>query len=333
MFIKRILLVITFVIMTFFGFRTDTSLHYNNYNFTEQTPGLTLTPHSMAYTETFPSPDENTTERLNIDFTISPEYPEPNRFGLILQIYDKKTDSEISVGQWDKSLVILNNDDYSNSRRLPKIYSPLEGDSDDFSVSIQSGTDGTKVVINDLPAGYNSELHLRLPTSGEGTHLIVGNGIRGRTPWSGRISSLTIYSPDTDITLLSYTFDDEQSTLIQNHSGNDYPLILPLKVRSLKKTVLQFPDRTALRRSSMKTDLFFNFFGFIPLGFLLVVNLPERKRKMSSSTVAILFCFFFSLTIELTQIGLPARDSSFLDLILNTIGGVFGVLAARVKVK
>lgn len=333
LFIKRILLVLTIAAMAFFGLKTDSALQNNNFSFDSSKSVLIFKPNSMAYTESFPTFNGFSPEAINIDFTIKPDFPVPNRFGLILQIYDMNTDYQISVGQWDSSLVILNNDDYSNIKRLPKIYSPLDRDSDEFHVSIRSGIGGTTVYVNNVQAGHNTDLFLKPPALDNRSHLIVGNGVNGRNPWTGSISSLNIYSDEKQNPLLHYRFDSMESHQIIDLSGKGIPLELPGRIRLLKKEILQFPDSYSLQRNNMKSDLFFNFFGFIPLGFLIAINLKGKKRGAGPFATAALLCLFFSLTIELTQAGLPDRDSSLLDLILNTSGGVIGALTASVKEK
>lgn len=70
-----------------------------------------------------------------------------------------------------------------------------------------------------------------------------------------------------------------------------------------------------------------NFFGnilmFIPLGFLLPV-LSRRFQKVGN---AVLVCAGTSLTIEILQLFLT-RGTDIDDLILNTLGGLIGFLAA-----
>ncbi|MCH1984082.1 VanZ family protein [Ruminococcus sp. OA3] len=70
-----------------------------------------------------------------------------------------------------------------------------------------------------------------------------------------------------------------------------------------------------------------NFFGnilmFIPLGFLL----PMLSRKFQKVGNAVLFCAGTSLLIEVLQLFLT-RGTDIDDLILNTLGGLIGFLAA-----
>lgn len=330
MFIKRFLLVIVFLIMAFYGFRTEETLNENRYSFLPESEAIRFEPHSVAYTESFPYIGTSDQNHLSMEMSIKPDYPEPIRFGIILQIYDKSNDSQICVGQWDRSLVILDSDDYSNSKRLPKIYAAMALSEEPMDLSILSGPQGTSVYINGELIKENASLFLKAPINEDATQLIIGNGIFGLTPWEGSISSLKIFSNDLQDPILHYDFSEIIGKHIPEESGMDFPLLLPDEIRSLKKDILRSPQISALKTGTMEIDIFFNFFGFIPLGILIFLNFPGSRSRshILPLLVALGGCFLFSLSIEITQVWLPGRDSSTLDLILNTTGGLVGSLVA-----
>lgn len=65
-----------------------------------------------------------------------------------------------------------------------------------------------------------------------------------------------------------------------------------------------------------------NILGFSPLGFMLpIVN--SRFNRMIST---VLFCFLFSMTIEVIQLIAHVGCFDVDDMILNTIGGIVGYI-------
>lgn len=69
-------------------------------------------------------------------------------------------------------------------------------------------------------------------------------------------------------------------------------------------------------------NLFGNVLVFMPIGFYI----PFHYRKIRKSWQVIGLCFIFSLLIELTQLVTKCGVFDVDDLILNTLGGVFGYI-------
>jgi VanZ family protein len=63
-----------------------------------------------------------------------------------------------------------------------------------------------------------------------------------------------------------------------------------------------------------------NFILFIPLGFLVGVRWPSLDRWSSVLVLAAML----SLAIEIIQFGVGGHDSSIDDVLLNTLGAMFG---------
>jgi glycopeptide antibiotics resistance protein len=66
----------------------------------------------------------------------------------------------------------------------------------------------------------------------------------------------------------------------------------------------------------------------VPLGILMMALLAqfEGGAGRTGQWIAVLIAFSFSLGIEIFQAWIPSRDSSSLDLLLNTMGGFLGVV-------
>jgi VanZ family protein len=76
-------------------------------------------------------------------------------------------------------------------------------------------------------------------------------------------------------------------------------------------------------------DYILNFFGFIPLGYLLGSFLAKQKGRplfVSISFCAFLIPVMLSLLFEYVQLYIPGRVSEISDLILNSAGGIIGII-------
>ena len=76
----------------------------------------------------------------------------------------------------------------------------------------------------------------------------------------------------------------------------------------------------------MIQDMVLNLLGFMPLGFLLCATVIRSGKAFERRYWWIAFglAFIFSLSLEIAQAWIPSRDSSLLDLMLNTLGAAAG---------
>jgi glycopeptide antibiotics resistance protein len=75
-----------------------------------------------------------------------------------------------------------------------------------------------------------------------------------------------------------------------------------------------------------------NLLGFIPFGFFfsgLLIKTTKLKRGVGYFIVAIVGAGL-SLSIELIQAYLPARDFSLTDVICNSIGTILGIVTFQI---
>lgn len=80
-------------------------------------------------------------------------------------------------------------------------------------------------------------------------------------------------------------------------------------------------------------DINTNVAGYAPLGFLLALALLRTGWTRSAVPVAFLAGTLLSLTMEFTQIYLPRRVPSNMDLVLNSAGTLLGALLAELLEK
>lgn len=311
---RKNLLILFFIILGFFGFHPGSRFLSNELVWPGSGGGLLFTPNSMLYAKKLFTQEKAGDGEMRIAMEIRSGMGRMRRFGIILQVYNTETREELTVGQWGSNLMVLNNGDYSNRRRLPKIYADMDT-SDSELIVISSSREGTVVTQNGKPIGRSGNLVLALPEPREKDILILGNGINGTTPWSGELISLSC---------------DSGSGFDFREGGYEaYPvLVRPKRVKDLDPGVLRFPSFRSISRDSMFADVFFNFIGFVPLGFLLLFNGHRAGRTPRGILLALGISFLFSLSIEISQIWIPGRDSSMLDLILNTAGGLAGAVLA-----
>jgi glycopeptide antibiotics resistance protein len=97
--------------------------------------------------------------------------------------------------------------------------------------------------------------------------------------------------------------------------------ILDKNVLSLTWDRLNFDSRFV-------RDIIMNLIGFIPLGFFLNATFVKAGGSFERHGVltTVVFCFTVSLAIEILQAWMPSRSSDCLDLLLNTLGALLGVM-------
>ncbi|PKO37874.1 MAG: teicoplanin resistance protein VanZ [Betaproteobacteria bacterium HGW-Betaproteobacteria-4] len=76
-------------------------------------------------------------------------------------------------------------------------------------------------------------------------------------------------------------------------------------------------------------DLVANVAVYLPLGFFLTLALSSLPWRFSAPILAVLLTGGVSFGLETAQTWLPSRVPSNLDLVCNTLGGLFGALWAQ----
>ena len=273
----------------------------------------------------------------------------------ILDIRRPDGSSAIYLGQWNASLILR------WSERSPEGSEPygeigVEGvlaTGLESFITIVSGASETSIFIDGRLRKNVPDVRLLKKDESLGGHkLYFGNSPELGCPWAGSIRAFGIYGTawtpaevlagrDARIGSRStcgsgsramaacYRFDRLQGEIIADESGCDNHLRMPRQL-FFEKRFLVLP---AGRHVSIY-DFTSNLIGFIPLGFLicrrgLLVRSTPAARKLFLS--AVVFGFAVSLAIESIQVWLPGRDSSALDLFLNTAGAAIGSFLAAQK--
>ena len=212
-------------------------------------------------------------------------------------------------------------------------------------VTIVSGPHGTDIHIDGQPIkNYPDVRLLRENETLEEHRVYLGNSPDLSCPWAGSVMGLTLFGKawtSVEVTerrksgaggplpcssrqfaaVACYRFDGLAGESIVDLSGSGNDLWKPVRL-VFDKRPLGLPNG----QSFSGYDVTVNLLGFVPFSFLVCLRLLATGKSSSRD------CFFFaaavgfavSLAIELTQVWLPGRDSSLLDLTTNTVGSAIG---------
>ena len=176
-------------------------------------------------------------------------------------------------------------------------------------------------------------------------------GIPGESYWNGNLMGLAIYNrtltPDEafrdyqswlqndsfSIKQASgliglYPFYEKKGEMIHNAANSDETLIIPETFKPVQRKFLSPPGQDFRWNWSFVQDVTINLLGFIPFGFFfstLLIKTTNLRRGVSYFIVAMVGAGL-SLSIELIQAWLPARDSSLTDVICNSVGTILGIV-------
>jgi hypothetical protein len=340
------------LVILFFGLRPRGLTGDNAVALLSDKGALVFKKHGMAFVGDIYSGSKPTfSGELTIEMAIRAGRTAKRGFGSLLMMHDGSDHSQLLVGQWESSIIIMNGDDYDNSRRLPRLLVR-----DAFSaekirfITITAGGKGTRLYVDGLPADADRNWKLAVPQQGQKLRMVVGNSVTGKQSWIGEIHGLGFYGTAfssekvkrhydgwirdarfphdaTDAPLVLYTFREQIGHRVPDMSGHNQSLQLPLKPIVLEKIFLSPPWHDFKLTRSFFVDAALNLFGFIPLGAVFLgwlgVSLSWPDKQMARAIVV--FCFLLSLTMEILQAWMPTRSSSLLDLALNTLGAWLGI--------
>jgi len=195
--------------------------------------------------------------------------------------------------------------------------------------------------------------NFRLPVDALRGRLLLGSGATGRGSWTGLLLGVAVFARtidageaaehsaswlNGDVSALSrdpavialYAFDEGAGLVARDASPRRHHLRVPERFVVLRKTFLEFPGIALPIGLSMFGDVVINLAGFVPLGLLAFLSAQRaRLTRRAPLVVAVLAGGLLSLTIEVGQAWLPARNSTTADLVLNITGTVIGAGLAR----
>ena len=318
--------------------------------------GLRFLNPSLAYLDDLGSSRDQISGEFTLSVTVSVASVDIQGFKPIVMIHDGNDQTQFSIWQWGASIIVMNGDHYDYSRKTPRIsaFDVLKVGRK-VEIVFTSNHTGTSLFLAGKLVKEDKNLRLWIPSIGEKIRLVLGNSVYGKHNWEGKMFSLAFYgkapsekvenqhleqkSEGVDLTekgekglLLRYTFDDKDGTVIRDRSGHGQDLIIPQRFVVLKKAFLAWPRNNFPLKRWFITDVTLNVIGFIPLGGVLFLwgLLSKPKSKINAGLIVLAICFFLSFSIEIAQAWLPNRTSSILDVALNTLGSLAGILLVSI---
>lgn len=275
----------------------------------------------------------------------------PRSFGEIASFHSGSDRNQLIFGQWHEALIAMNGDDYSHRRREPRAIAHRSKYPPGLVLwSITTGPQGTRAYLNGSLVDTQSKLRLQIPSEPHPTRLVLGNSARANGSWPGTVQGFALHpgvlsrsqvsnhfqhwkskgslAGTTNTTpVLLYLFNEQSGLQIRDHGTAGIPLTIPSRLESLEPRVLSsMPGAKDLNRGLVQ-DILLNIFGFCPFGFALARYVVQRlPHSVPRIILVVLASALVSFLIELAQAWMPSRDSSFLDLLLNILGGFLGVL-------
>ncbi|RLB12257.1 MAG: hypothetical protein DRG82_17275, partial [Deltaproteobacteria bacterium] len=317
-------------------------------------PGLRFKEYGVAYTapvKEWGNEADAEASDFSVEIALRPRSYHDNGFNFILVVHNGDDRAQLVVGQWRSWLIVMNGDDYDHRRKTKRIAIKFTISPSRYRfVTITTGRKGTRIYLDNRLIRIEKDLMLTIP-KGQKTRLFLGNAPDGRQSWRGDILGLAWYDHvlgDQDVAMhfrqwsrsqnflfarkykpfLLYVFDEKNGRKVIDQSSGNHDLKIPSKMVLLDKKILSLRRVRSDVDSGFVEDVFLNFIGFIPLGFVFMMTFVTaagffRKRHI---WMTISLCFGISLTIEILQAWIPSRSSDCLDLLLNTFGALLGTM-------
>ena len=317
-------------------------------------PGIRFNRYGIAYTDPIKElikEDDSGENGFSVEIVLKPTSYHEDGFHFILLLHNGKDSSQLLVGQWHSSIIVMNGDDYNHRRKTKRIAVKLaEVPPTIRFVTITTGKDGTSIYLDGQLNRTKRDLTLKIPDGGK-ARFLLGNSVYGKHSWKGDVYGVAFYRyilTDQDVAIhfdnwvkhrnflfamkykpvVMYLFDEKEGRKVLDHGGGNYDLEIPSRMRILDKKILSLTWEELNFDSRFIQDIIINFAGFIPLGFVLIATFIKAGGflKKYGILITLVSGFTVSLVIEILQAWIPSRSSDILDLIFNTLGTLLGVM-------
>lgn len=326
----------------------------------EHNGGISFDRYGIVYSGQTIGKNIYTDKEITLEFAIQPKEAFSRSVKEIISFYSPDNHSKkISVSQWLNYLIIrrefvIQKGKKLHYREIGVEYSPPKNST--LFVTITSNDTQTVIYINGKEVKRNRTFTLFTDSITPSGTLILGNSIEGTRGWVGNMYYLSVYNkvltaPEIlkqytlfrtsgttsaiphNSQFILYEFDSIENKNIRNKAGSSLVLIVPERLKMIHKKFLTLSSNALKFNRGNILDTFLNLLGFIPLGFILGIGISETNVKSSQGiyVLTLLLCIIVSLAIELLQVFLPSRDSSLLDLFLNTAGGGIGIVILHIS--
>ena len=317
-------------------------------------PGLRFGTFGRVHTGPFITPSQATIlnrDGFTIEAMLTLASKEGGAFRTLATFHDGDDRSQLVLGQWRDHFIVMNGDDYSHRRRLPRITADTsQHETGRVLLTITTGARGTRIYLNGKESAANARLRLSLPSGARSGRLTIGNSIGANSPWGAEVFGFAVYSTPlapqavarhyiewaerrdsslgkVDDPFVLYAFNEAGGIQARDQSAHRAHLEIPARLVAIGGRALAPLSIESDNRGSAIADMTLNLFGFVPFGFLLAASLGRSSRsKWQVLLLATAAGLLLSLFIEVIQAWLPSRDSSQRDVLLNTAGTLLGAL-------
>ncbi len=313
--------------------------------------GIEFGRHGIAFTDpVFTGARFSAEKGLTIELALEPRPSPAPGFRFIAVIHDGDDGSQLLVGQWRDTIIVMNGDDYSHRRRMPRVSVEIDPLPDrPLLLTIASGAEGTSLFLDGKRRSRRAGMSLVVPGRNGGARLILGNSVSGRAPWSGCIRGVAIYDKSlegetirahhaawradghfesfaSDRPLLLVPFTRKEGRRAVDHSASKNDLFFRRETTLVSRTPFALGFGSEASRVSVAWDVVVNLLGFVPFGLLLAALLGRITTTGRAFTLSVVIGMALSFGIEFLQSWIPTRSSSLVDLVLNTTGTALGAL-------
>jgi VanZ family protein len=279
---------------------------------------------------------------FTIQMEVRPREEPSGSLPRILSVYDVEGRELFFLGQWRSELIlrILKEERSFHLRNRETGADGLKKDVK-HSIVVRSDSNALTLFLDGVPANTRSGVDLSLLSDKRGpAWMVLGNSPSGETPWRGDLLSLSFYpeafSPDNIESrgippVIRYDFSEGSGAVCRGDADSLHNLVIPPVFRAPKRGILVPPWRVQKYDRSFWKDVFVNILGFIPFGFFFYAWLRKSSigKDFTTFLLVALLGAAISLAIELLQVFLPTRDSSFTDGINNILGTCVGIWLFR----
>ena len=213
-------------------------------------------------------------------------------------------------------------------------------------ITITSGAQGTWAYVDGV--AIKMSRRFRFSSASFDGRLVIGTSPFADDCWAGQLRGLAFhqreFTPAEVLqryrqwtqsghgevlldggTVALYHFDERSGSAVHDHGRSQIDLAIPPQFTLLRPILLE-PLRQAFRGNwGFWQDVLVNIVGFVPFGFFVTAYLSEM-RKPWAAFVTILMGAMISLSIEVLQMYLPTRSSQTIDVMMNSLGTLLGVL-------
>lgn len=254
--------------------------------------------------------------------------------GVFLEFFEEEELGlpSLLVSQWQTHLALRSRRDEADvARGYSEIGHREMFSSGEFTQLLMCSERGrTRVYVDGQIVESRSDFPLIGPDNKFAGRLAIGNSSDGKRPFTGEIRRVTIY--DGFYRAGSSRLANAKPVIDLDFRAGAIPsgLEVPGHFVPGKRRFFNSVGAVDWEKPGYRSDIVVNALGFIPVGICFAAVARRRARSFFAVlTLVGLASFSLSLLIEWGQGYLVHRDSSQLDIMLNTASGMLAVLVPK----